>query len=168
MWYYIDMKLFYTNSPTDSRTFLNKILREKFGLLNPRFLYNEHGKPLLDGVPLFFNVTHSGSITAAVFGERECGIDAEERKPRKTETIEKRLTAAERQEDFFRLWTAKEAYVKYKGASLAAMLPLLEYRGGILYENGSPVQAHLYFTERENCTLCVCTAAPEPIDAIQL
>ncbi|MDE6677144.1 MAG: 4'-phosphopantetheinyl transferase superfamily protein [Clostridia bacterium] len=162
------MKLFVTTEPTDSRVFLEKVLREYYAVPAPRFFKNEHGKPYLAESPLFFNLSHSGNITAVVVSEQEAGLDIQLREERDLSAVLRRLSPAERSEDFFALWTAKEAYIKYKGESLASLLSALEYRGGTLYENGNPIPAHLYQTEMQNCAVCVCTASPEEVTFIRL
>ena len=75
-----------------------------------------------------------------------------------------RLTAAERQENFFRLWTAKEAYIKYRGGTLAAMLPALRFEGGRLMEGEIPVDAHLAFAEADGFCIALSTPAPAGIE----
>lgn len=162
------MKLFYTTAPTDSRAFTAKILREYYGIAAPEFQQTEHGKPCLLNAPLFFNLSHSGNITALAIAKQEVGLDIQERTERAFPAALSRLTPAERAEDFFALWTAKEAYIKYKGGSLAKMLSALEYCGGVLYENGAPVNAHLLRFELKDCAACVCSARSEEVKLIEI
>jgi 4'-phosphopantetheinyl transferase len=93
----------------------------------------EHGKPYLPDFPEFaFNLSHSGDYLAIALG-RECslGIDIEQIKARKNllGLAEKcfsqaelnhwqNLPEAERLPDFYRLWTAKEAFVKATGQGI--------------------------------------------------
>ncbi len=162
------MKLFYTCEPTDSRAFLERILQAHYGISAPQFSETQNGKPFLADCPLRFNLSHSGSFTAAVFANQEIGLDIERRTPRNTQAITRRLSADEQNEDFFKVWTAKEAYIKYRGGTLAKMLSALEYRDGILYEKGVPVSAQLTFKELETCAVCICTAVHEPVTLIRL
>lgn len=162
------MKLFFTTEPIDSRVFLERVLREHYAIPAPRIFQNKHGKPYLVGSPLFFNLSHSGSITAVAVSEQEVGLDIQLREKRDLSAVLRRLTPAERQKDFYALWTAKEAYIKFKGESLAGLLSALEYKGDTLYENGNPVEAHLYQTEMEACAVCVCTASPEEVTPVRL
>lgn len=161
------MKIFYVSAP-DGKNFAEEVLKQFYGVNASDICVNEHGKPYLPGGNLFFNLSHSGNLTALAVGKREMGLDAETRKRRDLNAIFRRMTPAERNEDFFRLWTAKEAYVKFKGSSLAKLLPRLEYRGGVLYEDGAPVSATLLFAELKECVLCLCTAAPETTEWIPL
>lgn len=160
--------VYYTTDWTESRAFLIKVLREHYGISAPELSTTEHGKPYHAGNPLYFNLSHSGNLTAAAVSEREIGLDIQLRDEAPRPAIFRRLTPAEKQEDFFKLWTAKEAYVKYKGGTLAAMLPALEYKAGTLYENGSPAPAFLFFTEVKDCAVCVCSAQADEIELILL
>lgn len=99
--------------------------------------YGPWGKPevttLVGGARLDFNLSHSGDLVLiAVALNRKIGIDIEwmPRKP-VTERIAERffspsealflrtLSGEARQDAFFRLWTAKEAFVKAQGIGLA-------------------------------------------------
>lgn len=94
-----------------------------------------HGKPeLADGGRIRFNVSHSGRLAlVAVALGREVGVDVERVRPRsRLDAIARRcFSAAERRalaegaegdrlELFYRLWTAREAFVKATGRGLAA------------------------------------------------
>lgn len=107
-----------------------------------------------------FNLTHTEGLTAVAVGDCEVGLDAERRTPRALHALIKKLSPREREEDFFKLWTAKESYIKFCGGTLASMLKRLAYFGGTLYENGVPVHAALRHFELCGCTLCLCTQSP--------
>lgn len=158
--------IYYTTKEINSRAFLARILEEFYGVRDAarRLQTGQHGKPYLKDVPVRFNLSHSGALTAVAAGRHEVGLDLQRRDRAPHDALLARLSAAEREEDFFRLWTAKEAYIKYLGSSLAAMLPRLTFEGGTLLEDGAPVPAHLTFDELEGCTLCMCTEKPERID----
>jgi 4'-phosphopantetheinyl transferase len=104
-----------------------------------RFDYSKFGKPALvdtDGMPLRFNVAHSGDQILFAFAlAREIGVDVERvRDDLATDEIATRffsphevttlraLPADLRVESFFRCWTLKEAYIKARGEGLS--LPL--------------------------------------------
>lgn len=118
-----------------------------------KFGYNSAGKPFLtrqegpDGIR--FNLSHSGGL--AVYGitrGREIGVDIQHVRPisgidglvnrflsvKERCTIEN-LTADRRTEAFFSYWTAKEACLKAKGLSMAA-LPLDAVE--IAFDTGRP------------------------------
>ena len=93
--------------------------------------HNIHGKPYIDGIE--FSVTHTRGLWMCIIGSHAVGIDAE----RKDRVIsdERCIAIAERffskdetawirdsaniKEDFFYVWTRKEAYVKYLGTGLS-------------------------------------------------
>ncbi|MDR2610285.1 MAG: 4'-phosphopantetheinyl transferase superfamily protein, partial [Clostridiales Family XIII bacterium] len=108
--------------------------------------FGEHGKPRFAAPELadvHFSVSHSGDYLAIAFSEQEVGVDVEHTSRRHT-NAERYLAIARRffapdegayvaggdaedtvtaPEDvkrrFFRIWTAKEAFVKYTGEGIA-------------------------------------------------
>ncbi len=126
----------------------------ELGIENYTIKYNENGKPYLDGVEsVFFNLSHSGRYAACAIYNREIGIDIQEIKAVSQKLIRKvatdkelsflmSLSEKERIEQFVRLWTIKESYVKYIGVSIGSILQSLEasFDGGIQIEsNGEKV-----------------------------
>ncbi len=152
----------------DSETLIRKALR-RFGYAKSvDIVKNEYGKPFLKDGALYFNVTHTDGLYAVAVGNTPVGLDAQRRNDKQYPTLKKRLRGGEQAEDFFELWTAKEAYVKFCGKSLASLLALLEYREGTIYENGVPVDATFYRFELEGCAVCLCTHTSEQIELILL
>jgi 4'-phosphopantetheinyl transferase len=102
-----------------------------------RFAYGRWGKPRLafPETPLKFNLSHAGKLAAYVFAVgSELGVDVEEVRPfAEQESIVRRFFSAEERDDwlargpcerneaFFRRWTAKEAYVKALGHGISAI-----------------------------------------------
>jgi 4'-phosphopantetheinyl transferase len=108
-----------------------------------RFSYTTYGKPILAGVqpiPLNFNLSHSADkILYAFTPAIQMGIDLEHVQPMPDEdhfaklyfsARESRqlgaLDGAEKTAAFFKLWTAKESYLKAVGAGLAGELNQVE------------------------------------------
>jgi len=107
------------------------------------FCYSEKDKPFLDpahtGVPLEFNVSHSGAIALLAFARgRALGVDVEQiRENFDPAAIAQRFFSAHEQRQlsalappekyrgFFRCWTRKEAYIKAVGSGLS--LPLDQF-----------------------------------------
>lgn len=158
VWYNIYMKVYYTRKRESGETIIKRVLCERYGVEKPEIRRGENGKPYLANSPLKIGVSHSGELTALAVGDCEVGLDIELRRDIGNSAIVRRLSEEERQEDFFRLWTAKESYVKYLGSTLAHMLPLLEFHGGALYENGVPAPVVLTCFEIENYCFTLCTA----------
>lgn len=157
--------IYYTTGQTDSRLFLARVLEEYYGIRDAarRLQFNLNGKPYLKDAPVRFNLSHSGDLTVVAAGRHQVGLDVQLRDDKPREALKNRLTPAEQEEDFFRLWTAKEAYVKYRGESLARLLPHLRFEDGTLTEDGAPAPVHLFFGELEGCALCICSEKEENI-----
>lgn len=155
------MKIYYTASGTREALFAEVLAREDAQAFLPHLAQNAHGKPYfrIHGAP-FFNLTDTHGLIAMAIGECEMGLDAERRIPRKSDAIRARLTSREREEDFFLLWTAKEAFVKFSGSTLAAMLPRLEYAKGQIFLGGEKMDVCLQHFYVEDAVLCLCTEKP--------
>lgn len=90
---------------------------------------NEYGKPFLPGYPkIHFNVSHCEGWVVCAFSEGKIGVDVERIQNFPGAMVKKILTKQERQilsryeknaEDyqrtFYRFWTLKESYLKWKG-----------------------------------------------------
>src|SRR3954452_22562898 len=122
------------------RTLLGRYLDEDPATL--RFGTSGNGKPRLDpSSSLQFNVSHSGNVgLIAIAAEMHVGIDVEQIKRRERQDgIARRVfTQAERDaidgdDDFFRHWVAKEAFVKATGRGISSVKSfevLLDAPGG--------------------------------------
>ena len=86
---------------------------------------------------IFFNLSHSGNYLAGAFSDREIGLDIQTTSPPHSDVLriarrffpldEYELLAAIKDREnqlelFFRLWSIKEAYLKYCGCGLRADL----------------------------------------------
>ncbi|MBQ9082402.1 MAG: 4'-phosphopantetheinyl transferase superfamily protein [Clostridia bacterium] len=131
-----------------------------------------HGKPFLPDAPdLCFSLSHSGRWAAIAWGNRPVGLDLETVAPRPTaEALARRrfapaeqayLAAApegERLLRFYRLWTAKEAYVKYLGTGLTRSLASFS----VVPPDAAGVPLH--WRMLPGCCLCLCA----PDDDVRL
>lgn len=102
--------------------------------LCPEYKYLGNGKPeFAEAEGFYFNISHSGSYAVCAASDREVGADiqlAEQERPgvarrfftkREQELLEQ-SAGAKRSRLFYRLWSAKEAYVKYTGRGLSGGL----------------------------------------------
>jgi 4'-phosphopantetheinyl transferase len=98
-----------------------------------RFELQEYGKPFLPQSDIHFNVSHSGEVVAIALAANEVGVDieAKHRIPEiaaiaarffSKEEAERVSAASDATDEFFRIWTMKEAIVKAAGQGLG--LPL--------------------------------------------
>lgn len=96
----------------------------------PRLAYSEHGKPSLtkENAPNF-SLSHSGRWVFCAVSDRPVGMDAQEERFVTRRVMSR--TLAEQEENwvrengtsrFTRLWSMKEAFVKYTGAGLSIPL----------------------------------------------
>lgn len=114
---------------------LKKCLEER-GCSVSDIRYNEHEKPEVDGC--FFNLSHSHDKVVCVTGDAPVGCDIE-KKGRYREGIAERfftdnevgyLNQFERdrkRDEFLRLWTMKESYLKMTGEGLQLALDRIEF-----------------------------------------
>jgi len=97
---------------------------------------NAYGKPFIMAYPNFhFSISHSGSYVALASHEDKVGLDIQEERNSKTMAISNRFFAKEERELlesvtdkdsrtklFYRIWSAKEAYIKYTGRGMSENL----------------------------------------------
>ncbi|MGN1115342.1 MAG: 4'-phosphopantetheinyl transferase family protein [Candidatus Ornithomonoglobus sp.] len=96
------------------------------------FGYGEHGKPyLLNDDGYHFSVSHSGNCIAFADCDAPVGVDIERIREGKLKIAKRFFTenecsfiekSAEPDTDFYKIWTAKEAYVKMLGTGLSKPL----------------------------------------------
>ena len=92
----------------------------------PSFLYNEHGAPYLEDGP-YFSISHCKQGIVVAVSETPIGIDIEAIRPLNEGLVQKAMNpqeqaqiaaAANPEQEFIRLWTRKEAYVKMLGTGI--------------------------------------------------
>ena len=108
---------------------LQRALREEYGITEvPEFVYNEFGKPSFPNLPIHFSLSHCKDAVACAVSDHNIGIDVENIVPYNPDVARRVCTAAELQMleqsankdvDFIKLWTAKEAISKYEGMGLS-------------------------------------------------
>ena len=99
------------------------------------FAHNEHGKPYIVGQPIHYNISHSGYFVVLVTADAEVGVDIQEKRSARMESVAKRffsneewqeISRCESEEEkknlFYRIWCRKEAYGKYLGVGLSNSL----------------------------------------------
>ena len=99
------------------------------------------GKPYVEGNEIYFSLSHSGKKGVVALNDSPVGVDLEYFGERDYPTVLSRYTERERQEiftaeDFIRHWTAKEAFIKMHGYTLASAFKHTEYFGGQIYFKG--------------------------------
>ena len=108
---------------------LKRALKEVYGIdENPVFEYDEGGKPTLKGhSEIHFNLSHCTKAVACVVADRPVGIDVEETCRYKDSLARYAMNDEEYNQitrsdnpalTFTKLWTMKEALLKYTGEGL--------------------------------------------------
>lgn len=151
----------YTASAADMHRRLNGVLAQK---LNKPFeiLHTPAGKPYIKGNPLYFSLSNSGDRGMIVVSKKPVGADVEIFKGRERNSVLSRWSPRERQEitceaDFLEHWTAREAFVKLHGLTLAQTLRRLEFFGGKLYLDGKAQKTAFIFYKFYYGVGAVCT-----------
>ena len=80
------------------------------------FTEKENGKPVTDGA--FFSISHSGSLVACAVSDCPVGLDIERIRPVPPRLS--RFLEEEQPENFWQLWTRREAALKCRGDGLGA------------------------------------------------
>lgn len=134
----------------------------------PSLVYGANGKPYLaDNPDTFFSITHSDKWVFLAVADGEIGIDAQA--PRKVcPRLAARSTSPEElawvkentEPHFTRLWTMKEAYLKYTGTGLT--VPIRSVSLDIPPTDGYDEENHCHWTllTHDDIPLSVCTANP--------
>ena len=98
----------------------------------PEILRDEMGKPYFVGGEIHFNVSHSEGYLAIAVSKYSVGVDIQGPKniregmyKKVVQPAEAELIGQEREQDFLRLWTLKESFVKAEGRGLR--IPMKEY-----------------------------------------
>jgi 4'-phosphopantetheinyl transferase len=132
----------------------------------PLLTYGENGKPYLaDNPDTFFSITHLDKWAILAVADCEIGMDAQ--MPRKVcPRLAARSTTPEEQawikEDtepnFTRLWTMKEAYLKYTGTGLT--IPVCEVTISIPPTDGYDEGNNCYWAllNYEDIPLSICSS----------
>ena len=87
--------------------------------------YGKNKKPYIKGNELYFNLSHSGNMAVCAVSESEIGVDIEQIKSADFKIAKRIFTESETafvgdsNEQFIRLWTLKESYMKYLGKGLS-------------------------------------------------
>ena len=111
---------------------LYKMLKECFNILNPIVLKTENGKPYVENEGVHFSISHTNGLAVCVVADTPVGVDCERIVTKSSEEIQKfanrffvenEISLLENgvfsSNDFFKLWTAKEATIKKLGTNLS-------------------------------------------------
>lgn len=105
-------------------------LQQEYGITeNPVFVYNEHGKPSIEGHPeICFNLSHCKEAAICVISDQPIGVDVESIREYKESLVnytmnDKEISLIKLADNpaaaFIRLWTMKEATMKLIGTGIS-------------------------------------------------
>lgn len=98
---------------------------ELLGYISDNIEFNKNGKPHIAGIP-DYSISHSENTWAIIFSDAPCGLDIQYNKKAKLEKIAVKLYQEDEQEsvnklgmdEFFRIWSRREALIKAAGSSV--------------------------------------------------
>lgn len=115
---------------------LKKVLSD-YGISQEKLKIGKNGKPEAEGIQ--FNLSHTDGLAVCAVGKLPVGCDVEKIKKAPEKIAERYFTENEAaylkkcsadvyNEEFFRFWTTKEAYMKMTGEGLSLGLDQFEVR----------------------------------------
>ncbi|MGV3610699.1 MAG: 4'-phosphopantetheinyl transferase family protein [Fluviicola sp.] len=132
----------------------------------------EHMKPYIENGP-YFNISHSGKIVVVCFSEdAEVGVDIEE-----INTIDTKAMAAHfhkdevkwlehngyHQDQFFRIWTRKEAFLKAKGGGILEGLDQQSILNDLVTDKQEWYLLELDLYDGYKCCICSVDRFADPL-----
>ena len=124
---------------------LQRALYDEYGITEvPEFVYNEFGKPSLSNLPIHFSLSHCKDAVACAVSDHNIGIDVETIVPYNPEVARRVCTVAElrmleqsanKDVEFIKLWTVKEAISKYEGTGLSLPFADIDTSKYAIYTN---------------------------------
>ena len=115
------------------------MLQNLLGHTPSEWRYNAHGKPFLTGSDdtIYFSISHCREAIAVAIADQEVGIDIESIRTAKSDLVKRVMNEAEQAQirqsidpnrTFTRLWTQKEAIVKWLGTGIEGMEKMSDVR----------------------------------------
>ena len=103
---------------------------ELLGYISDNIEFNKNGKPHIAGIS-DYSISHSENTWAIIFSDAPCGLDIQYNKKAKLEKIAVKLYQEDEQEsvnklgidEFFRIWSRREALIKAVGSSVFYDIP---------------------------------------------
>lgn len=116
-------------------TMLARVLRETYDITDlPSVEADEHGKPYLTGLPLYFSISHCKAAVACIVDKRPVGLDVQDILTDISPALAARIAAPLSPDgltpyDLTVLWAQKEASAKCDGRGLKIGLENLPLEG---------------------------------------
>lgn len=87
----------------------------------PEVVFEKTGRPAFASFPLFFSLSHSEKLAAALLSDAPCAVDVERIRPEAAQRLHDRCLNAREKAlgcDFFACWTKKECIGKLDGRGI--------------------------------------------------
>ena len=141
---------------------------DKYSIDMDSIRYNEKGKPEVDG--FFFNLSHSEDYVVLAVSDKPVGCDIEKIKSAREGIARRYFSDKEnlylesfqgdsRIQEFYRIWTIKESYVKMtgEGISFTKSFPEVRFEEKIyIYRDGKRLSCSIeeYEIDGYKCSVC--------------
>jgi 4'-phosphopantetheinyl transferase len=142
----------------DKNDLIDFKINEAVAMVNPALnwnvTYSEKGKPEFEPSNVHFNISHSANYVACAIADSPVGIDIEggrkvNRSVAKRYFTEEEIESIHSDEDFFKIWTFKEALGKYTGEGLLPVIGKSEEN----MQNEVSVNRYVY-EDFQICVVC--------------
>lgn len=158
---------------------LQEVIERECGISpdNLKIYTNKNGKPYIDRCyDFYFNISHSDNILVLAYGNREMGIDVEKLKEDDIAVAKRCFTAdeydyirqnpadetkTEQEYRFCRVWTMKEAYLKYMGTGIS--VPLNSFNVDPLNGGVKDEDVRIITEITDNHMISICTSSDDDI-----
>lgn len=151
-----------------SEILIRMIICETLSIGNDQIVFgkNAYGKPHLIGYPdFYFNLSHTNSAIIVAVSDKPIGVDIEKIRYVDLKIAERFFTKnevaciIESESDihrrFFKIWTQKEAYIKYIGKGLHMPLNSFDVRS-------NNISLHIKTDEKDGYVFSVCSGYKNP------
>ncbi|MBE7058040.1 MAG: 4'-phosphopantetheinyl transferase superfamily protein [Ruminococcaceae bacterium] len=103
---------------------MEKFIADTYGFSLAEITMGPNGKPY--AAYINYNISHSGNIVICAVSDDSVGCDVELVRNVKRDVADKYFTENEKKLDFFKVWTAKESYLKMTGEGICPDLKNIE------------------------------------------
>ena len=149
-----------------ARALLKYVLYKFFYVKDFTVLTSENGKPYLEGNNLYFNFSHCLKRVICTVSDSEVGCDVQDIRPM-NEKVTKRFFASDeglalsqsskKDEHFTKLWTLKEAILKYKGEGISGGLDSYSFSDFLSYEGFCAYGLNFHSFKKDGFIYGICS-----------
>jgi 4'-phosphopantetheinyl transferase len=112
--------LLYKRCELSERKYAEEKILSEAGCIGFVIKHEESGRPIISGSSLFVSISHSGELFTIIISDKPCGIDIQEMNENTSyQKIAERYFDVKTElsiDDFYDMWTKREAYFKAQNA----------------------------------------------------